>query len=109
MYKINYKIISENNGDTRKSKTTFSAEFRFGQEVAPKNRKEVKKRINELYEKEDIPFLKVCNYAITQNIRVDTFPFKLGFNLSMEKEGIIPLEKIIDLDTLNKFILTGEY
>ncbi len=102
--------------------TELYARFRFGQEVAPKDRKAIKDRIKRIPDylgsAENLGRYKenalMGDYYGSCDSYKQTYLrkciFRLGFNLRVEetKASSVKLEDMLDLEALNHFILTGE-
>jgi len=135
-FKYNHRIMQA--PDNYDNQTVLSAVFDFGSEVPKKDKEEVRKRcdfrtrmvnrggireqdIGELnrylfehecsgFEKTNTLLLPSQGYAggrtyfTISSLRLG----KLGIKLRVEARGHLPLEKMFDLEALNKFILTGK-
>lgn len=125
MYKAKYIIKRTKNSDGKISEYSaiLKVEFRFEKEVPIINRLDVKKRI--FLEYESYPLVQYLLEKEKLELTSDKRIFKdnnriikiksiwgLGFDLEAKTTNTtnkrIPLEKIIDLDALNEFVLTGE-
>lgn len=114
----------------RKPPVVFKASFRFGDEVARINRWEVKGRYDVSYvaisnymrtaEELDVSFKQddvsksltepPIDYWYDSERKVQILPciFMLGFDVKVEANTPMPLEQMLDVEALNKFVLTGE-
>ena len=170
MYNINYVYRERTSSKKIKRQTEVNIQFRFRQDIAPKDRKELKDRLrynkNQKYNKQNIRkinniaeylvaiekcssegeygflaskfelknfvkylnsegeygtlaskfelknFVKYLNfdddYKKEAKILVKPFPRRLGLNLKIKADGRNNLEDILDIETLNKFLLTGK-
>ncbi|MBT4165773.1 hypothetical protein HOE04_01910 [archaeon] len=120
MYNYSYKHLRDGGHSKHKYETILTATFSFGQEIHPDQREEVRERYNTttkttaekemlcharrelgkyLFEMEDLEF---------SDVKITPFRFKTGFRLRQKVGGYLPLEKMIDLEALNEFVLTGK-
>jgi len=99
------------------------AHFRFWDEVNPDNRKTVKERLQTSLNQRNLKnYLEMVGfeYDISSKsfkdedrvIPVIQKRYHLGLDIvvktKLDKQIILPLEKMLDLDGLNRFILTGK-
>ncbi|MEK6859390.1 MAG: hypothetical protein AABX54_01115 [Nanoarchaeota archaeon] len=130
MYEFNYQYRLKS-GTAHNAKyehtTVLTATFLFGQEITPLERKEVKERCrtshrsvnktllnNYLFEKEGACFEYAdrlfgrAYYTRKSTFTITPLPFRLGFKLRQEVSGHLPLEEMINLSALDRFVRTGE-
>jgi hypothetical protein len=113
-----YKVSRDSKGNIE---TTLDAKLRFVDETAPKDKKDIKERMN--ISKSGGLTEYLINYEAIGNRMLNkryylhrkingkigiykAFP-KLGINIEVSFLGKIPEEKILNLEALNKFILTS--
>jgi len=115
MYHIKY--IERFNSENKKTRYTIYAKFRFKKEIPPLQRADVRKRV--------AGFLKQNPYHLSDEYLSDEVHFSssytsakgltrrvLNFDISLScGEGVrapnVPIKKIVDLDAINDYILTG--
>ncbi len=122
MYTAKFQVIVEKMPFSQeKSSSQLNASFRFGHEVSDNDRKVLGKRysydsLTKYFEaseglKKTIGPVENETYYV-DNIRreLKVFPcsFRLGFDVRVISNEKMPLEKMLDLDALNQFVLTGE-
>ena len=133
-----HEFYQSGNSKTKEAKTTLKASFRFKNEVAPENREKVKERINyDKFEEYDMRYYRgdpnIATYLISNGAsvgkkltpfsdkdktdyfykngceyRINSSPKKLKFNIEVTSKNKKSLDEMLDLERLNKFILTGE-
>ena len=122
MYKATYKVKTQKTEKEEISYSTLKAKFRFGDEVAPKYRNEVRERCRYrntggalswyLLNKENLFMTRSSFQPLLgrnkKQVRVKTCRFGLGFDIIVEARERIPLEKMFDLNALNEYILRGD-
>ena len=123
MYEITkYQVTGINSENDENVKSYLKAKFNFREETAPRDRIEINTRINNLesnsndlenYLQEQgcyIPTSLISREYKVKNTQLIIFNsfIKLGFDLNIKAEGEVPRKEMLNLDDLNKFILTGE-
>jgi len=104
--------------------TELKVEYRFGNEVTRKDRREIRRRIKSdflveylsrvegLYRYINGLFVPIDynedNESFRKEVKISPFHFVLGMNLMARANRAIPLEEMFDIEGLNQAILTGE-
>lgn len=139
MYSYNYQYSSKGGSHPKvdyENITLLKATFLFGNEIPTNIRRDVKERLKILrkekilgvtYPREHVPLNRFITSSLDYRescadllfsreffrnrevIRIRPLLFRLGFKLVSEAIGRLPLEQMIDLDSLNQFVLTGKY
>ena len=115
MYHVKY--IERFNSENKNTRYTIYAKFKFKKEIPPLQRADVRKRV--------AGFLKQNPYHLSDEYLSDEVHFSssytsakgltrrvLNFDISLScGEGVrapnVPIKKIVDLDAINDYILTG--
>jgi hypothetical protein len=108
--------VTEKNGIIT---TILEAQLRFKDEVAPINKEIIKNRMYEhlaayfkTYENLKEPISYGPNYIsineFVKRVYLEKKPLKLGINIEVISYHKVSLEKMLNLENLNNFILTGE-
>lgn len=128
MYKA--RCTTKKNSDGEEY-TLLRARFRFKRGVAPKDRKVVKQRIDVrggggalkgyLVSVEGCKYQEENSSNSNANFIADTkepvysrfidiylHTWGLGFNIDVSCSGAVPLEEMLDLGALNRFVITGQ-
>ena len=119
-YKYLFKEIKKNG--KQNVETFLNVKYRFDKEIPPINKKEIKKRMNSslkeyLYKKENLKLTKNYyseifsfedNGDFMRILRIEKPFLRLGLDISVVSYLKVPLEKMLNLDALNNFILTGD-
>lgn len=126
-YKAVYKRKIKVDADNQKIyKSSLEAKFNFWEETPPKNRKIIRGRMKDFFEKVkkkekklESPYIpeeyllweissSASYYGGWADINSIRGTFALKFDISFFAEGNIPYEKMVDLDAINDYILTGK-
>jgi hypothetical protein len=119
MFTLTYNLDLERGSvDQDFAETNLDVEFRFGKEVLQGDIREVEKRYYPpkkhldayLEKKEGLKKIQGRQYySDGQGKRLYLYPcwFRLGFNVNVIAEKNLPLEEMLDVDSLNRFVLTG--
>lgn len=111
------------------SRTSFNTElsvgFSFKEEVAPKNRTEIRKRIKDgikaylvhgkerliMSKSKDVYFRDPHIDSKQREVKViePLLPFSMSFDVTISSSKNLALEEMLDMHSLNHYILTGEY
>ncbi len=108
------------NGNTMKerTRTTLEAKFRFKSETAPINREDIKNRTNKkgplsdyLKDFEKLPYDEFTGtyHTLTRQGYIIRRFRGLGINIKVVSEKNLKPEEMLNLESLNTFILTGKY
>jgi hypothetical protein len=119
-----YKLKGEQDKNGKiKYKSELYAELRFKDEIAPNKRDEIKKRINNKSESSPISeYLGKFESMRKNSIGGEYYRFgsdweinikehkslRLGLDITIKADDNLKIEQFLDLEKLNKFILTGE-
>ncbi|MBT4135284.1 hypothetical protein HOD75_00510 [archaeon] len=131
MYTYSYRHIQQGNsidGENCINKTILEAEFLFGNETAPMNIEMVHARCGRcssdilpcsmtqyLHNPENLNPVTSFSSKVKEyhgkktQVQITPLKSQLGFKFAQTGEGHFPLEKMVDLEALNRFVLTGEY
>ncbi len=128
--RYNKQVINEGKSN-QKTKTTLEASFTFKDEVAPVNREKIfgriwgKKEPGRLFEYPLFEYLREVekinynffyrryydsDHSKDREIKLTKLPWgKLGLKLKISSSKNLDSHELIDLNSLNRFILTGKY
>ena len=121
MYKAIYRVKTQKTEKEEVSYSVLKAEFRFEEDVAPKDRDKIKERCRYrdtggalswyLLNKEKLFVTRSSFQPLlgkNKQVRIKTCRFNLGFDIIVEARESVPLEKMLNLDALNEYILRGD-
>ncbi len=101
MYKAKYKYKLKFDSDgKRKERSSLDTKFNFWNEIIPKDRPIIKKRIKDFTERKYTHFVHALAYAY--KIR------HLGFHLNIWADRHMGSEDMADFDRISSYILTGK-
>lgn len=121
MYTAKYCLKTKKTPEKEYHETHLEAKFKFKNEIAPKD-KAVAHSVIDLISKGRYPeyfLIDVLDEVYNKGFLTKYFRilgtksiigirehiFSLGFNIKVTAEGKVPLERMIDLDGLNNFVL----
>jgi hypothetical protein len=122
-YDYHYQLRAGNLKEVKyKHKTVLKAKFVFDNEVPPNKRKEVRERCDVNPGQLDNFLTKNLGYrpgyrgdliskkyyGHRERLTITPLISRLGFRITSESNGQLPLEEMIDLERVNHFVLTGE-
>jgi hypothetical protein len=110
MHRFKYvqKVWEDSDGINR-SRLTLKARYSFRNETAPRDRYKVKVRLDNLCDDGIVPDMFYLDAAPKEvKARISLRPFLGAFLYAYAYGERIPPENIIDLDAIDRFILTGE-